>query len=67
VARYLYSEAIFDKNVYDIPRAEEFKQDWSIIRRALQLYEFVIEEEEKGGGVTVKTIEDGETTYRSIF
>ena len=27
VARYLYSEAIFDKNVYDIPRAEEFKQD----------------------------------------
>jgi len=27
----------------------------------------VIEEEEKGGGVTVKTIEDGETTYRSIF
>lgn len=38
-----------------------------VIRRALQLYEFVIEEEEKGGGVSIKTVEDGEIIYRSVF
>ncbi len=38
-----------------------------VIRRALQLYEFVIEEEEKGGGLSIKTVEGGEVVYRSIF
>lgn len=38
-----------------------------VIRLALQFYAFVIEEEEKGGGVSIKTIEDGEVIYRSIF
>ncbi len=38
-----------------------------VIRRALQLYEALVEEAEKGGDIVVRTKEDGETVLRPIF
>ncbi|MDJ0826161.1 MAG: hypothetical protein QNJ16_11720 [Rhodobacter sp.] len=38
-----------------------------VIRRALQLYEALIEEAEKGGDVSIRSEKDGEVRYRPIF
>ena len=38
-----------------------------VIRRALQLYEAVVEEAEKGNDVALRIKEGGDIRYRSIF
>ena len=38
-----------------------------VVRRALQLYEFVIEEADKGSELSIRSEEKGEIRYRPIF
>jgi len=38
-----------------------------VIRRALQLYEALIEEAEKGAEISVRSVEGGEVKYKPIF
>lgn len=38
-----------------------------VVRRALQLYEALIEESEMGNEICVRSNEDGEIIYRPIF
>lgn len=38
-----------------------------VIRRALQLYEAVIEEAENGSEISIRSEKDGEVRYRPIF
>ena len=38
-----------------------------VIRRALQLYEFVVEEHGKGAEITLRSEENGEVRYKPIF
>lgn len=38
-----------------------------VVRRALQLYEFVVEEADKGSELSIRSEEKGEIRYRPIF
>jgi len=38
-----------------------------VVRRALQLYEFVVEEADKGSELSIRSEEKGEVRYRPIF
>lgn len=38
-----------------------------VIRRALQLYEAIIEEAEKGAEIAIRSEVDGEVRYKAIF
>ncbi len=38
-----------------------------VVRRALQLYEYVIEEADKGSELSIRSEEKGEVRYRPIF
>ncbi len=45
----------------------EASSNAEVIRRALQLYEFVIEEADKGAELSVKYPNEDEDNYRPIF
>ena len=38
-----------------------------VVRRALQLYEFVVEEADKGSELSIRSEEKGEIRYRPVF
>ena len=38
-----------------------------VVRRALQIYEFVVEEADKGSELSIRSEEKGEIRYRPIF
>jgi hypothetical protein len=38
-----------------------------VVRRALQLFEFVVEEADKGSELSIRSEEKGEIRYRPIF
>jgi hypothetical protein len=38
-----------------------------VVRRALQLFEFVVEEADKGSELSIRSEEKGEVRYRPIF
>ncbi len=55
------------ERLVDLREKIEASSHAEVIRRALQLYEAIIEEAEKGAEISIRSEKDGEIIYRPIF